>query len=203
VTPAEAARLLGVAPTAPWDDVRRAYRAQIRTHHPDRSGGRSSDRATAIIEAYRVLSTERSAAGARPGPADGSRTGAPTARRVPPRPHLDTAAGAPPVVRTEPDALLVRAPADEAFRWLVEAAHDVGEITYVDRSMPILEVLCRFEGEPATSLLLTLQGRAEGTEVLCTVESIEARPAPPTAAVVDLLELALHRRRGDQSSRSS
>ena len=51
------------------------------------------------------------------------------------------------------------------------------------------------EDEPATSLVLTLQGRGLGTEVFCTVESIESRPAPPTGAVVDLLELALHRRR--------
>ena len=70
----------------------------------------------------------------------------------------------------------------------------MGEITYVDRSMPILEVLCRFEGEPATSLLVSLQGRSDGTDALCSVESIEDRPAPPAAAVVDLLELALHRR---------
>ena len=104
---------------------------------------------------------------------------------------------APAVHRLAVDAVLVDAPADEAFRWLLDAAHDIGEITYVDRSMPIAEVLCRFEGEPATSLLLTLQGRGTGTEVFATVESIEARPAPPTAAVVDLLELALHRRRAD------
>ena len=99
------------------------------------------------------------------------------------------------VARLDADSLLVLAPADETFRWLLDAAHDVGEVTYVDRSMPIAEVLCTFEGEPATSLVLTLQGRGEGTEVFCTVESIEARPAPPVAAVVDLLELALHRRR--------
>ena len=36
--------------------------------------------------------------------------------------------------------------------------------------------------------------RANGTEAFCSVESIEDRPAPPVEAVVDLLELALHRR---------
>ncbi|MGN6693801.1 MAG: hypothetical protein ACTHN0_06450, partial [Aquihabitans sp.] len=114
---------------------------------------------------------------------------------VPPRTAGEPAFGAPPVGRVDEDTLALGAPPDESFRWLLDAAHDVGEITYVDRSMPIMEVLCRFEGEPATSLLLTLQGRGERTEVFCTVESIEARPAPPTSAVVDLLELALHRRR--------
>ncbi len=189
MTPAEAARILGVGTTASADEVRVAYRSQIRTHHPDRAGATSSNRAAAIIEAYRIL-TEAGppTEAAEPAPASSG--------PVPPRAATgDLAYGAPPVGRTDADTLALGAPADESFRWLLDAAHDVGEITYVDRSMPIMEVLCRFEGEPATSLLVTLQGRGERTEVFCTVESIEARPAPPTSAVVDLLELALHRRR--------
>lgn len=188
MTPAEAARILGLAGAATGDEVRHAYHQQIRAHHPDRAGEASAGRATVIIEAYRVLTLHLEAGG----------TIAPPPPTVPPTVTTSGASGtgAPPVRRLDHDALLLAAPADETFRWLLEAAHDVGEITYVDRSMPIMEVLCRFEDEPATSLLLTLQGRGEGTEVFCTVESIEARPAPPTGAVVDLLELALHRRRG-------
>lgn len=199
MTPAEAARILGVGPTASPDEVRVAYRSQIRTHHPDRAGSSSSARAASITEAYRVL-VERG-----PAPSEEPRVRTPGASTseatrssgpVPPRATSDEVAfGAPPVGRIDEDTLALGAPPDETFRWLLDAAHDVGEITYVDRSMPIMEVLCRFEGEPATSLLLTLQGRGERTEVFCTVESIEARPAPPTSAVVDLLELALHRRR--------
>lgn len=191
LTEAQARRVLGVAPDADHEAVRQAYRALIRAHHPDRPGVTSDERATLIIEAHRVLTGSQA-----PAP-EGAATTPPPGPTVPPRPASGArrTEGAPPVVRTADDSLLVVAPADEAFRWLVEAAHDIGDITYVDRSMPILEVLCRFEGEPATSLLATLQGRGNGTEVLCTVESIEARPAPPTGAVVDLLELALHRRR--------
>lgn len=199
MTPAEAARVLGIGTAASPDEVRIAYRSQIRTHHPDRAGSGSSARAASITEAYRVL-IERG-----PVPPDQTRAPTPgaaasaTARSsgpVPPRAATEEDAfGAPPVGRVDEDTLALGAPPDESFRWLLDAAHDVGEITYVDRSMPIMEVLCRFEGEPATSLLLTLQGRGERTEVFCTVESIEARPAPPTSAVVDLLELALHRRR--------
>ncbi|HWJ60560.1 MAG TPA: J domain-containing protein [Acidimicrobiales bacterium] len=193
MTPAEAARILGVGASASPDEVRIAYRSQIRTHHPDRAGASSSARAASITEAYRVL-IERG-----PAPPDEPEVRTPPSRGsgpVPPRPATEEVAfGAPPVGRVDEDTLALGAPPDESFRWLLDAAHDVGEITYVDRSMPIMEVLCRFEGEPATSLLLTLQGRGERTEVFCTVESIEARPAPPTSAVVDLLELALHRRR--------
>lgn len=207
----QAARILGVRAGAPWDDVRRAYRDRIRTHHPDTAGDASAADAARIIEAFRTLDHARrqDGAGAPPGSerGDGSSAGPPPPPPPPPPPSAQaerSGAGgrawsnpsglAPPVARLDADTLAVAAPADETFRWLVEAAHDIGEITYLDRSGPILEVLCRFEGEPATSLMITIQGRATGTEAFCTTESIEARPGPPTAAVVDLLELAFRRR---------
>ncbi len=194
MTPGEAAVVLGVGPDADPDQVRSAYRRLIRAHHPDRAGRASSARAAAITEAYRVLRE----APAGPTPSARRSPRAPRSTRPAPTPSPRRSdRGAPPTHRLDGDTLLLLAPADETFRWLLEAAHDVGEVTYLDRSMPIAEILCRFEGEPATSLVLTLQGRGEGTEVFCTVESIEARPAPPVAAVVDLLELALHRRRAD------
>lgn len=93
--------------------------------------------------------------------------------------------------RVDSETIAVSAPADEVFRLLHEAAHDVGVVTYIDRSGPIMEVLCRFVDQPATSLVLTLQGRATGTDIFCSSESIEARIGPPTAAVVDLLQDAL------------
>lgn len=194
MNPAEAARLLEVDLDDPWDDVRRAYREHIRAHHPDRAGAGSADRAAGIIEAYAVLVAHRSS---RPAPGEGP---AEPVASAPARAPLrrawteDPLGPVPGVARVDDDTLALDAPADETFRWLTEAANDIGEITYVDRSVPILEVLCRFEGEPATSLVITLQGRSDGTEAFCTAESIEARPAPPTAAVVDLLELALRRR---------
>ena len=224
MTPVEAAQILGVRPEASADEVRGAYRTLIRRHHPDRAGASSGGRAASITEAYRVLTEARhlppQAAPTAPRP--GRTAGRSTSHRGPgpgqttpegqrhegwpgEAPAWSTLRGtarpgplAPLVRRLDGDSLLMEAPADETFRWLLDAAHDIGEITYVDRSMPIMEVLCRFEGEPATSLLLTLQGRGGDTEVFCTVESIEARPAPPTDAVVDLLELALHRRRAPE-----
>lgn len=186
---AEAAAILDVDVGAGWDEVRRAYRDQIRSHHPDRAGEASSGRATRIIEAYRTLDRARTVEPA--GPSAPAEHPPPVASR--PR-WGSPDHGAPPVARLDADTIAVGAPADETFRWLVEAANDIGEITYLDRSGPILEVLCRFEGEPATSLMVTIQGRADGTEAFCTVDSIEARPAPPAEAVVDLLELALRRR---------
>lgn len=200
---AQAAGILGVGVDAPWDDVRRAYRDRIRTHHPDTAGDASSGDAARIIEAFRTLDQARTATPPPPPTETGAAAHPPPPPRTPAEgegwwPGGHRRSGpiglAPPVTRLDADTLAVAAPADETFRWLVEAAHDIGEITYLDRSGPILEVLCRFEGEPATSLMITIQGRSAGTEAFCTTESIEARPGPPTGAVVDLLELAFRRR---------
>jgi hypothetical protein len=59
----------------------------------------------------------------------------------------------------------------------------------VDRNLGILEVIVRFEGGPSCSVLMTLQGRAFGTDVFISMESIEADPTPALAPVlVALLE---------------
>lgn len=48
--------VLGVAPSASADEVRRAYRARIKAAHPDARGGRDDGDSAAITEAWRVLS---------------------------------------------------------------------------------------------------------------------------------------------------
>lgn len=184
MSPAEAARILRVAPGSSQESVREAYRREIRAHHPDRAGPSSSDRAARIIAAYRVLD------GSPPAPSPGPAPRTPAATRAPHEPPALTTR----ITRVDTDTIAIEAPPDEAFRTFTEGASDIGEITYLDRSGSILEVLCRFEGEPATSLMITVQGRATSTEAFCTVESIEARPAPPAAAVIDCFELALRRR---------
>ena len=71
-----------------------------------------------------------------------------------------------------PDTLLLAAPPDEAFALLVEAGHRVGNVSYVDRSCAIFEVVVRQDGETC-SLVVTLQGRAHGTEAFLTLEALE------------------------------
>lgn len=185
---ATATRILGVDAETPWPEVRHAYRALLRVHHPDVSLDAEDATALAVIEAFRVLDAAR-----RAGPPVIGAAGAGDPAVDPEAPTVTLEPGVV-VHRLAGDTVAVAAPADETFRVLLDAAHDVGEVTYLDRSMPIVEVLCTFVGEPATSLVVTLQGRAAYTELFCTVESIEARPAPPTDAVVDLLEAALARR---------
>lgn len=180
----DAARVLGVLPEAPWADVRRAYRTLIRASHPDQAGAGSTGQAIDIIEAYGVLRAAHA-------PSDetaprATRTSPPT----PPPPPIERTA----IVRLDEDTIAFGAPTDETFLLLLEAAHDIGELTYVDRSLPILEAICQFVGTPALSLVITLQGRMDRTEAFCTVESIEARPGPPTSDVVDVLLDLLHQR---------
>ncbi len=186
----EAARVLDVEPQAPWDDVRRAYRLAIGIHHPDRMGATGDQQAVRIIEAFRVLQRARldpRFAPPLPPPPPPSPNATKDTYRRPPGPPV----GGLALTRIDDDTLRIDAPADEAFRWLIEGAHELGNITYLDRSGPIFEVLCRFVDAPATSLLVTLQGRADGTDALCSAESIEARPGPPTVLVVDAYEAAL------------
>jgi hypothetical protein len=162
-----------------------AYRAQIAASHPDRAGG-DATRAALVTEAYATLErahrdgrlAERAPA---PVPTPRPAPGAP-----PPSPPLDE----PPEV-LEGDTVHLAMPPDEAFARLVEACHRIGDVTYIDRSCAILEALVRVEDEGVCSLVISLQGRAHGTDAFCTLEAIEHVAAPPVRPVVERLVSAL------------
>jgi len=162
----EARRTLGVTDGASSQEVRDAYRRLVRERHPDRDSSGDATEATArLTEAYALLRRELAA------PAE------------PPEPK----AKATPTTTSEADSLFLDVPADEAFAALFEAAGRVGHVAYFDRHLGMLETVVRFEGGPTCSVLVTLQGRAFGTEAFVTMESIEAAPTPPIAPVIDAL----------------
>lgn len=173
--------VLGVSPGATAHEVRAAYRRLVREVHPDvAADATDAGRRTArLAEAYaRVRAAIAAAGGDRvpippPAPPPPGRVGMP-------RSPLDA-------VALEADAILVDAPAAETFAALFDAAGRVGHVAYVDRHLGIIETIVRFEGGPSCSVLITLQGRATGTEAFVTMESIEADPAPPVAPVVEAL----------------
>src|SRR5690606_37123645 len=71
------------------------------------------------------------------------------------------------------DSISVSAPAEETLMLLIDAAHDRGEISYLDRTAGLLEVIVEFVEAPTSAVLFSLQGRADGTtEVFCTVEAL-------------------------------
>ena len=176
---------LGLGPTATWTQVRIAYRAQIAASHPDRAGGDAS-RAAVITEAYATLElAHREGRLAEHATVPGA-TSSPPPHRPPPAPPLDE----PPEV-LDGDTVHLAVPPDEAFARIVEACHRIGDVTYLDRSCAILETLLPVEGEGVCSLVISLQGRADGTDAFCTLEAIEHVAAPPVRPIVERLVWAL------------
>jgi DnaJ domain len=171
----EAMGVLGIGPGATSVEVRAAYHRLVRDHHPDLDSTNDATRRTAeLTQAYALVQRQLAAS------PDG-RIAAPPASAPPPAPATV------PVKETDGDSILFDVPADEAFAALFEAAGRVGHVAYFDRHLGILETVVRFEGGPSCSVLITLQGRAYGTEAFCTMESIEAAPTPPIGPVVDAL----------------
>lgn len=182
----EARTVLEVAEGDGWDAVRAAYRRLIRAAHPDRAGG-TTRAAARLNEAYAVLSRAR-----RHGSPVGTAT-APAGASGPPGPPPTPPPPPPPRVGTAvvgEDTLLLAAPPPEAFALLLEAGHHIGSVSYVDRSCGIFEVVVHRAGETC-SLLVTLQGRGHGTEVVFALESLERAaslsPEPYTRRLAEML----------------
>ena len=105
-----------------------------------------------------------------------------------PTPLLSSPSAYPPLVAEhDGDTIWIEAPPDEAYQRLLDSAATLGGIGHVDRNLGLLEVIVRFEGGPSCSVLMTLQGRAHGTDVFCEMESIEADPTPSIQPVLESL----------------
>jgi hypothetical protein len=182
----EALTVLDVRPGASGAEVRSRYRDLMRANHPDLADPADLDateRSARVNQAFRIVrdAVVESGDGFVPRPA-------------PPEPSRDAgraSADVAPAVDIDGDTIHLEAPPDEAFQRLLEAAAEVGGIGHVDRHLGMLEVMVRFEGGPTCSVLLTLQGRAFGTDAFCTMDSIEAAPTPPIAPVIHALVEAL------------
>jgi hypothetical protein len=186
----DALAVLGLAPGATLGEARTAYRRLVRLRHPDVAGPDGTAATARLTAAYaflRATSTDDATPIDAPEPTDASHPAAERTSpvwREPVRSPYDDAVDAELAAG---DTLLVHAPPDETFAVLFEAASRVGHIGYFDRQLGILETIVRFEGGPTCSLLITLQGRAHGTEAFCTLESIEADPTPPMRPVIEAL----------------
>jgi hypothetical protein len=95
-------------------------------------------------------------------------------------------------VLVDAETIGIPAPAVEVVPLLIEAAHRLGDITYLDPGAGLLEVVVEFVGAPTSSVVLSLQGRAIGlTEVFCSVEPLSGGEAPSAEAVTQLLHRTL------------
>src|SRR5205085_4865317 len=101
----------------------------------------------------------------------------------------------PPPVHAEPidgDTVSIMAPADEAFALLLEAAHVIGDVTYVSPRDGLFEALVKFDDGRTCSLVISLQGRGNGTtEAFCTLQALDGGPVPSVSIVVDELVAAI------------
>jgi hypothetical protein len=188
----DAARaLLGIGRSAGPAEARVAYRRLIRDAHPDRNATDGA-RAAALNEAYAVLVRRRRTRSSTSVPAEPT---APADNTSPADPGVPAEPAAPaepvPAEVLDGDTIHIAAPADEAFALLVEACHRIGHVSYLDRSCAILEAMVRVPDQGTCSLLITLQGRADGTDAFCTLEAVERVAQPPVGPVTAALLEAL------------
>ena len=195
----DARRVLGVGADAGDDELRRAFRTQLRSTHPDLSSSAdATERTIALNEAYRLLvaalrepsadptapkGQRGASAGADAGSADAQRGAGSASTRAdrPPEPELT-------IELVDDSTIALGAPGDETLFLICEAAHQLGEITYLDPAAGLVEVVVEFVEAPTSSVVFTLQGRATGvTDVFCTVEPLSGGLAPPADAVTRLV----------------
>ena len=169
MTPSDARALLGVSPQATHDEVRAAFRAQIGRHHPDvNPAPGTSARAMALIEAWEVLGVE-------PAVTDPPVTDPP----ITDPPITDPPVSGPLAAWATGSSVMAAAPADEVMLWLIDAAHRVGDVTFLDMAAGLVEALVEFVDGPVVTLTLSLQGRvAAGTEVFISMEPWSRPPRP-------------------------
>lgn len=163
----EARGILGVTGTDTRQAVRAAYLRHLRDTHPDRNVAAGAHEHTVRLgDAYRTALEGIGVAEAAPV----------------------TVVPVVPVALLSDDTVGVGAPPDEVWGIVMEAAHRLGEIAFIDPGAGLLQVVVEFVHEPVCQLVLSLQGRATGvTEIFCTIESLETGQAPPIEAVTRLL----------------
>jgi hypothetical protein len=181
--------VLGLEPGDTADTARRRYRELLRRTHPDVSSdptGSATDATVELTRAHRVIASMIDHHGLGviphpPAPIAVAAEGETCRHRGPVGPieHIE--------IRADGDTISLTVPPPEAFAILLEAGARLGGIGYVDRALGLLEIIVRFEGGPSCSVLITLQGRAFGTDAFLTMESIEAAPTPDPAPVVEAL----------------
>lgn len=167
-----ARQILRVEAFDTYETVRASYRRRLHESHPDRNPGpRAVDDTKRVIEAYRCL-REQFAEADVPGVEPGHQS----EHEV--RGH-DFPEGTDSVDITyaelvDDDTIAIAATDAEAFRDLVGVGHAIGDVTYIDRQNALLEVLLRTVANETLSLVVTLQGRSNGTtEAFLTMEPLD------------------------------
>lgn len=158
-------RTLGLEKGARADDINRAYRALIRQAHPDAGG--STAVAARITEAYHWL--QRAGTQSPPPPR-------------PPQPDLSSPA-------TTDDSMTLLLPPGDVFIRLVEAGHQLGEVSYIDRDAGIVQVTFTADNGVVCQLAATVTSGGGSTScgdtrVEFTLDPLASGEPPPIGQVV-------------------
>lgn len=168
--------------------LRAAWRARLREVHPDLNPADTAAESVRVVnEAFRFL-VSPSAEVSPPPSGKAPRGGKAPRSAAPPRRPRPTAP--PRTLRTrmaDPTTVLVEASRPEALAAVIEAAHRLGEVSYLDPSAGLVEAVVEFVEAPTSSVVMSLQGRGAEVEVFCTVEPLSGGDSPPADAVAALV----------------
>jgi hypothetical protein len=186
---ATARTVLGVQASDDWSAVRSAYRSLIRTMHPDLVGPSGAERSMRVNDAYRTLAIARREGRLHAVDADVAAPAPPPTRPARrPRPTSSHQIADDVRIRDGDTIVLSSTPA-ETFRRLVEAAHALGEISYIDRSSAIFEAILALDDGTHASFVVSLQWRAHDAtcEAFCTLEALERAEHLDASGVLEQL----------------
>lgn len=163
-----ALRTLGLDAGAKATDIDRAYRVLIRQAHPDAGG--STAVAARITEAYHWLQRAGTPPTMSSKPAS------------PPKPQTPAAASAD-------DSMTLLLPPGDLFIRLVEAGHQLGEVSYIDRDAGIVQVTFTADNGVVCQLAATIVSGGSSTargdaRVEFTLDPLASGQAPPISRVV-------------------
>ena len=185
----DAARLLlGVEAACSEAEIRAAYRMLLLRTHPDiNSKADATERTMALTSAYLLLTSLVVDPAPAAAAAQQEEPAAEQGRRRAPKKEEEIE-----ILLLGDLTISVAAPASETLMLLIDMAHELGEISYLDPSAGLLEIVIEFVEEPTSSVLLSMQGRGNATtEVFCSVEPLSGGISPPADAVARLLHRTL------------
>ena len=180
----DALRVLGLSDAPDWSDVRAAHRRAIVRTHPD-AGGSAGD-AAQVNQAFDLL-RKISGNGERPIPG-----GAPAPSTAP----------VPGPRSTTPEQLVADDDPVELLLRMADAAHEVGEVVFVDPHDGMLDVIV---GDPPGVGQLTAtvdEATPDGVPVSFTLEPLGIASAPSIHEIVEELMALVRRRRRSAHRRS-
>ncbi|MFN3218797.1 MAG: DnaJ family molecular chaperone [Acidimicrobiales bacterium] len=169
---ADACAVLGVRSDAAWADIRAAYRSGMRRNHPDLTTGEGATARAARLNAAFAVLAEATDRGRRPA--------GPTVQ--PSQAHLTRRPERTPTLEV---------PAGDVFVRVLEAAYDIGDVSYIDPEAGLIQLLLADGGPAASQLLIVIDESVVPATASFTLDSMDADVAPDIRDVVGRLSTAL------------